>query len=90
MQDEQDSLRRRRSVGEEMLTWHDYKAMSFTQCVSVYCSKHHLLYLITKYTKYLRRTYACMHASMNSYIFFNSRFYLKKERVQQSDHISDI
>ncbi|KAK9925633.1 hypothetical protein M0R45_022904 [Rubus argutus] len=31
--DEQDSLRRSKSVGEEMLTWHDYKAMSFTQCV---------------------------------------------------------
>ncbi|KAL6183388.1 hypothetical protein ACLB2K_044799 [Fragaria x ananassa] len=31
--DEQDSLRRSKSVGEEMLTWHDYKAMPFTQCV---------------------------------------------------------
>ncbi|XP_024174783.1 abietadienol/abietadienal oxidase isoform X2 [Rosa chinensis] len=33
MKDEQDSLRRSKPVGEEMLTWHDYKAMPFTQCV---------------------------------------------------------
>lgn len=35
-QDEQDSLR---SYSEEdMLTWQDYKAMPFTQCVShIYC-----------------------------------------------------
>jgi hypothetical protein len=31
-QDEQDSLKRRCN-GEELLTWQDYKAMSFTQCV---------------------------------------------------------
>lgn len=31
-QDEQDSLRT--NSGEEFLTWQDYKAMPFTQCVS--------------------------------------------------------
>lgn len=40
MQDEQDSLRRSKSVGEEMLTWHDYKAMPFTQCVSLFSELH--------------------------------------------------
>lgn len=32
-QDEQENLKRN-SVEEEMLTWQDYKAMPFTQCVS--------------------------------------------------------
>ena len=34
-QDEQDGLRGN-SNGEELLTWQDYKAMPFTQCVCIY------------------------------------------------------
>lgn len=40
-QDEQDSLRS--NSGEEFLTWQDYKAMPFTQCVS---DQHHTIFHI--------------------------------------------
>lgn len=46
-QAEQESLRSSSSEEEEMLTWQDYKAMPFTQCVS-----NHFCYKLRNYAMF--------------------------------------
>jgi len=61
-QDEQDSLRTKSA--EESLTWQDYKAMPFTQCVS---DQHFWLFFITD----------CLQINFDEVVYLINIFLLK-------------